>query len=136
MNYSKVNWSNQTAITKDNLDTMDSGIAALAAEVNGIQSSVTALSVANIQRGAYQFKRSDTVLDSAGKKYIKVTVRFSAKYNVAPTVITQIKSGRVTEGYNVTINNTTTTDFELLLYLPSGQVSSEGIWVQWLAIGS
>ena len=61
MNYSGVNWTTKTGITKTDLDIMDAGIKSASDEINDIKSSVIALENSNIQRGYYVFAENTSV---------------------------------------------------------------------------
>ena len=76
MNYSGVNWTSKTAITKTDLDTMDAGIKAASDEINDMKASVIALQNSNIQRGYYVFAKN-TVVDQNKIAVAKITTKYS-----------------------------------------------------------
>ena len=91
MNYSGVNWTTKTGITKTDLDTMDAGIKAASNELEDIKSSVIALQNANIQRGYHVFAKGVEV----NNNHIASTI-ITTKYNFVPsaTIIATIDTSR------------------------------------------
>ena len=76
MDYSGVNWTTKTGITKTDLDTMDAGIQAASEEINKINASVIALKNSNIQRGYYVFAQN-TAVDQNKIAVATITTKYS-----------------------------------------------------------
>ena len=66
MNYSKIGWTQKTAITQSDLTHMDEGIYELAAESSETKSKVEQLRFSNIQAGVYFFG-SDTTAEEENR---------------------------------------------------------------------
>ena len=76
MNYSGIEWTKKTAITKTDLNIMDAGIKAASKEINDINSNVIALQNSNIQRGYYVFAK-DTAVDQNKIAVATITTKYS-----------------------------------------------------------
>lgn len=136
MNYSGVNWTSKTAITKTDLDTMDAGIKAASDEINDIKSNVIALQNANIQRGYHVFAKGVAV----NNNHIATTI-ITTKYNFVPsaTIIATIDTSRP-DVYSVSvqrIENSTNT-FKLHFYASTYDTNKNqllyDIGVHWIII--
>ena len=136
MNYSGVNWTTKTGITKTDLDTMDAGIKAASNELEDIKSSVIALQNANIQRGYHVFAKGVEVNDN----HIASTI-ITTKYNFVPsaTIIATIDTSRP-DVYSVSvqrIENSTNT-FKLHFYASTYDTNKNqllyDIGVHWVII--
>lgn len=136
MNYSGVNWTTKTGITKTDLDTMDAGIKAASDEINDIKSNVIALNNANIQRGYYVFAKGVEV----NNNHIASTI-ITTKYNFVPnaTIIATIDTSRP-DVYSVSvqrIENSTNT-FKLHFYASTYDTNKNqllyDIGVHWIII--
>ena len=108
MNYSGVNWTSKTAITKTDLDTMDAGIKAASDEINDMKASVIALKNSNIQRGYYVFAK-DTPVDSKSKIAVAKIITpndFSGSVTIVATVNTsrpdyyRVSTSRIADSNN------------------------------------
>ena len=136
MNYSGVNWTTKTGITKTDLDTMDAGIKAASNELEDIKSSVIALQNANIQRGYHVFAKGVEV----NNNHIASTI-ITTKYNFVPsaTIIATIDTSRP-DVYSVSvqrIENSTNT-FKLHFYASTYDTNKNqllyDIGVHWVII--
>ena len=136
MNYSGVNWTSKTAITKTDLDKMDAAIVAASTEINDINSNVIALQNSNIQRGYHVFAKGVAV----NNNHIASTI-ITTKYNFVPsaTIIATIDTSRP-DVYSVSvqrIENSTNT-FRLHFYASTYDTSKNqllfDIGVHWIII--
>lgn len=136
MNYSGVNWTSKTAITKTDLDTMDAGIKAASKELEDIKSSVIALKNSNIQRGYYVFSKGTNV-DSNRIASTIITTPYSFAGN--PTIIAVLNTSRP-DNYLVSIDRIkdSTDSFTIYLYASTNNVADNklryDIGVHWIAI--
>ena len=92
MNYSGVNWTTKTGITKTDLDTMDAGIKAASDEINDMKASVIALTNSNIQRGYYVFAQG-TAVDSSSKIAV-ATITTSHDFSGSVTIVATVNTSR------------------------------------------
>ena len=92
MNYSGVNWTTKTAITKTDLDIMDGGIKAAHEEISKINSSVIALKNSNIQRGYYVFAQG-TAVDSSSKIAV-ATITTPNDFSGSVTIVATVNTSR------------------------------------------
>ena len=76
MNYSGIEWTKKTAITKTDLNIMDAALVAASTEINDINSNVIALQNSNIQRGYYVFAK-DTAVDQNKIAVATITTKYS-----------------------------------------------------------
>ena len=76
MNYSGIEWTKKTGITKTDLDIMDAGIKAASDEINDMKASVIALKNSNIQRGYYVFAQN-TAVDQNKIAVATITTKYS-----------------------------------------------------------
>ena len=90
MNYSGIEWTKKTGITKTDLDIMDGGIKAAHEEISKINASVIALKNSNIQRGYYVFAQGTPVDSSSKITVAKITTpsAFSGSVTIVATVNT------------------------------------------------
>ena len=129
MNYSKVNWTNQTAITKDSLDKMDSGIAALSQESADFDSRIATLESASIITGAVKITSGSETSSSNVKK---VDVTISPALSQIPRVFVTALSSRP-DITHATVSNVSTTGFTIYLY-HTGSFSGYDAWVQYMIL--
>lgn len=120
MNYSGVNWTTKTAITKTDLDTMDAGIKAASEEINKISSSVIALENSNIQRGYEVFSANSTALD--GNKIAVRTVTVKYDFSANATIVVVPNTSRP-DNYNVSVSRIDKTYNQFYIYLHAGSLA-------------
>lgn len=135
MNYSGVNWTSKTAITKTDLDTMDAGIKAASEEIENIKSSVIALQNANIQRGFYVFAKG---VEAINNHIVSTVITTNYKFVPSATIIATIDTSRP-DLYSVSvqrIKNSTNT-FNLHFYASTLDKDNKllyDIGVHWIII--
>lgn len=136
MNYSGVNWTSKTAITKTDLDTMDAGIKAASEEINNISSSVIALKNSNIQRGYEVFPMSTVLTNKIAKRTVTVEYPFSAN----ATIIAVANTSRP-DWYNVSVSRIDKTfdKFDIYMHVTGGAVSASNtmlydLGIHWIII--
>ena len=141
MNYSGVNWTTKTGITKTDLDTMDAGIKAASDEINDMKASVIALKNSNIQRGYYVFAKNTAVNEN---KIAEATVTPSNNFSGDVTIVATVNTARP-DSYRVSVsrikestNTFSTTSFKIYLHtsdiaLQDGKLKSD-IAVHWIII--
>ena len=136
MNYSGVNWTSKTAITKTDLDTMDAGIKAASEEINKISSSVISLKNSNIQRGYEVFPKSTELTNKIAKRTVTVEYPFSAN----ATIIAVANTSRP-DWYNVSVSRIDKTfdKFDIYMHVTGGAVSASNtmlydLGIHWIII--
>ena len=136
MNYSGIEWTKKTAITKTDLDKMDAGIKAASDEINDMKASVIALKNANIQRGYYVFGENTVVDDN---KIAVATITTSDNFLGNVTIVATPNTSRP-NNYSVSVSriSDSTNTFNIFLY-PSDAALSDGklkfaIGVHWIII--
>ena len=136
MNYSGVNWTSKTAITKTDLDTMDAGIKAASEEINNISSSIIALKNSNIQRGYEVFPMSTVLTNKIAKRTVTVEYPFSAN----ATIIAVANTSRP-DWYNVSVSRIDKTfdKFDIYMHVTGGAVSASNtmlydLGIHWIII--
>lgn len=131
MNYSGVNWTSKTAITKTDLDTMDAGIKAASEELEDIKSSVIALQNANIQRGYEVFPKGTELTNKIAKRTVTVEYPFSAN----ATIVAVANTSRP-DWYNVSVSRIDKTfdKFDIYMQVTGGAVSASNTMVYDLGI--
>lgn len=145
MNYSKVGWSNKSAITQSDMTHMDEALYALAQETSSNTNALGNLPYTKIQAGVYYFGSSTTEEDlgtSEGRSVKRQTIQFSQKFSKAPYVIVTANSN-APDSVNATVSSVKTDQFSMVLkydprYKPGSSTSTGGIIklaVYWIAIG-
>ena len=98
MNYSKIGWTQKTAITQSDLTHMDEGIYELAAESSETKSRVEQLRFSNIQAGVYFFG-SDTTADVGS--YTRGTTSSTWTGSASKVTITNAKGSSDTKNIQI-----------------------------------
>lgn len=136
MNYSGVNWTSKTAITKTDLDTMDAGIKAASDEINDMKANVIALKNSNIQRGYEVFPMSTELTNKIAKRTVNVEYPFSAN----ATIIAVANTSRP-DWYNVSVSRIDKTfdKFDIYMHVTGGAVSASNtmlydLGIHWIII--
>lgn len=136
MNYSGVEWTSKTAITKTDLDTMDAGIKAASEEIENIKSSVIALQNANIQRGYEVFPAKTELTNKIAKRTVTIEYPFSAN----ATIVAVANTSRP-DLYNVSVSRIDKTfdKFDVYLHVTGGAVSANNtmlydLGIHWIII--
>ena len=136
MNYSGIEWTKKTAITKTDLNIMDAGIQAASNEINEIKSSVIALKNANIQRGYEVFPMSTELTNKIAKRTVTVEYPFSAN----ATIIAVANTSRP-DWYNVSVSRIDKTfdKFDIYMHVTGGAVSASNtmlydLGIHWIII--
>ena len=136
MNYSGIEWTKKTGITKTDLDIMDAGLDEAATEINDMKASVIALKNSNIQRGYYVFGENTVVDDN---KIAVATITTSDNFLGNVTIVATPNTSRP-NNYSVSVSriSDSTNTFNIFLY-PSDAALSDGklkfaIGVHWIII--
>ena len=136
MNYSGVNWTTKTGITKTDLDTMDAGIKAASDEINDMKANVIALKNSNIQRGYEVFPMSTELTNKIAKRTVTVEYPFSAN----ATIIAVANTSRP-DWYNVSVSRIDKTfdKFDIYMHVTGGAVSASNtmlydLGIHWIII--
>ena len=142
MNYSKIGWTEKTAITKSDLTHMDEGIYELAAESSETKSRVEQLRFSNIQAGVYFFGSDTTAEEENRNGVLQKKITFPAKFKQTPYVFAVANTGKP-DVINVSIANVDASSFVLFLkYDPSAKPGNTingniiKVSVNWLALGN
>ena len=137
MNYSGIEWTKKTGITKTDLDIMDAGIKAASDEINDMKASVIALKNSNIQRGYYVFAEG-TAVDSSSKIAV-ATITTPDNFLGNVTIVATPNTSRP-NNYSVSVSriSDSTNTFNIFLY-PSDAALSDGklkfaVGVHWIII--
>ena len=136
MNYSGVNWTTKTGITKTDLDTMDAGIKAASDEINDIKSNVIALKNSNIQRGYYVFAENTSVNEN---KIADATITTKYSFFDNATIVAVPNTSRP-DFYRVSIARIdgSNNSFKLYFHASSGAIADNklmyNVGVHWIII--
>ena len=119
MNYSGIEWTKKTAITKTDLNKMDAALVAASTEINDINSNVIALQNSNIQRGYEVFPMSTVLTNKIAKRTVTVEYPFSAN----ATIIAVANTSRP-DWYNVSVSRIDKTfdKFDIYMHVTGGAV--------------
>ena len=136
MNYSGIEWTKKTAITKTDLNKMDAALVAASTEINDINSNVIALKNANIQRGYEVFPMSTVLTNKIAKRTVTVEYPFSAN----ATIIAVANTSRP-DWYNVSVSRIDKTfdKFDIYMHVTGGAVSASNtmlydLGIHWIII--
>ncbi len=136
MNYSGIEWTKKTAITKTDLNIMDAGIKAASNEINDIKSSVIALENSNIQRGYEVFPMNTELTNKIAKRTVTVKYPFSAN----ATIVAVANTSRP-DWYNVSVSRIDKTfdKFDIYMHVTGGAVSASNtmlydLGIHWIII--
>ena len=136
MNYSGIEWTKKTAITKTDLNIMDAGIKAASEEINDIKSSVIALENSNIQRGYEVFPMNTELTNKIAKRTVTVKYPFSAN----ATIVAVANTSRP-DWYNVSVSRIDKTfdKFDIYMHVTGGAVSASNtmlydLGIHWIII--
>ena len=136
MNYSGIEWTKKTAITKTDLNKMDAALVAASTEINDINSNVIALKNANIQRGYEVFPMSTVLTNKIAKRTVTVEYPFSAN----ATIIAVANTSRP-DWYNVSVSiiDKTFDNFDIYMHVTGGAVSASNtmlydLGIHWIII--
>lgn len=136
MNYSGIEWTKKTAITKTDLNIMDAALVAASTEINDINSNVIALKNANIQRGYEVFPMSTVLTNKIAKRTVTVEYPFSAN----ATIIAVANTSRP-DWYNVSVSRIDKTfdKFDIYMHVTGGAVSASNtmlydLGIHWIII--
>ena len=136
MNYSGIEWTKKTAITKTDLNKMDAALVAASTEINDINSNVIALQNSNIQRGYEVFPMSTVLTNKIAKRTVTVEYPFSAN----ATIIAVANTSRP-DWYNVSVSRIDKTfdKFDIYMHVTGGAVSASNtmlydLGIHWIII--
>lgn len=146
MNYSKVGWSNKSAITQSDMVHMDEALYALAQESSKNINALGNLPYTSIQAGTYVFGTSSSEVDLAkdeGRYLKKRTIQFPKKFATKPIIVATANTSQP-DKVSASVVNDKISEFDLVLEYdprwPPGATNSSGginkLSVNWIAIGN
>lgn len=129
MNYQKINWSTKTALSKDDLATMDNGIAACAESINKYGTALKTTADYTMVVGSYYFTAEDT--DSTANAVKKKEITYGVQFKSTPLIFATVNTSRP-DVKSASVGEVGTGKFNLYLNYKNGTPTQV---VYWMAIG-